>query len=578
MYITLYYIVTRLLDSLRVVRDHFLSVCPTTLTVCLLKKALLAIEKSIIAVGASRVVFESVGAAFYPERETPQRQGQEGQGHWRGWRGWWRWWRVGVVVGVVLGVVAAAAAVEAAEAVEVAEGAEAAEVVEEVEVEVAEGAEAAEVVEEVEVEVAAKAAEAAAAVVERVATLHRGVAPAVRGGGFGPCSYVLRIGDRTGEQCGDLAKAGVAIFDLDFDAILAVMYAVADSVEGACYPSIEATALGAGETTALGASASTAPGASASAAPGAGESALSGTTSAQAFYTFTLDSAPSSTLSRLYLPSFSTNLVWSGVCPLLVSSAVPLDSPLAPPPWSPLLAWSPRHGLRSLSPSSSVSPSPSSGLGPLLRPYVEGRQRAAPHFSEFPPTEAPLQTLHMDVWGPARVSGASARPSRFWPLHSKWIAERRIGMVMDVARTSMMHAAGPHFLWPFAVQYAAHQLNLQPWVSLPETSPALRWTGKVGDASAFRDVTFDESVPYYRLFPYRTAPLLPRRSSLRQLLTLVLLEVLSLRCRSASAGSGGGEFGVAEPRGAEPGGGGSARVAAVGASSRREPLSPQELC
>ncbi|CAI7816855.1 unnamed protein product, partial [Closterium sp. NIES-54] len=50
----------------------------------------------------------------------------------------------------------------------------------------------------------------------------------------------------------------------------------------------------------------------------------------------------------------------------------------------------------------------------------------------------------------------------------------------------MIHAAAPHFLWPFAVQYAAHQLNLQPWVSLLETSPTLRWTGKVGDASAFR--------------------------------------------------------------------------------------------
>ncbi|CAI5929296.1 unnamed protein product [Closterium sp. NIES-64] len=34
--------------------DHFLSVCPTTLTVDLLEKALLAAEKSIVAVGASR--------------------------------------------------------------------------------------------------------------------------------------------------------------------------------------------------------------------------------------------------------------------------------------------------------------------------------------------------------------------------------------------------------------------------------------------------------------------------------------------------------------------------------------------
>ncbi|CAI7796026.1 unnamed protein product, partial [Closterium sp. NIES-53] len=139
--------------------------------------------------------------------------------------------------------------------------------------------------------------------------------------------------------------------------------------------------------------------------------------------------------------------------------------------------------------------------------------------------------------------------------HQNGIAERRIGLVMEVARTSMIHAAAPHFLWPFAVRYAAHQLNLWPRVSLPETSPTLCWTGDVGDALVFRiwgsrafvrdtsadklsasdipcvflgfppdapswqfyhptlcrvfpsqDVTFDESVPFYRLFPYRSAP------------------------------------------------------------------------
>ncbi|CAI7869640.1 unnamed protein product [Closterium sp. NIES-53] len=49
----------------------------------------------------------------------------------------------------------------------------------------------------------------------------------------------------------------------------------------------------------------------------------------------------------------------------------------------------------------------------------------------------------------------------------------------------MIHAASPHFLWPFVVRYAAHQLNLRPHVSLLETSPTLSWTGKVGDASVF---------------------------------------------------------------------------------------------
>ncbi|CAI7783163.1 unnamed protein product, partial [Closterium sp. NIES-54] len=66
------------------------------------------------------------------------------------------------------------------------------------------------------------------------------------------------------------------------------------------------------------------------------------------------------------------------------------------------------------------------------------------------------------------------------------VAERCIGLVMEVARTSLVHAAAPHFLWPFAVRYAAHQLNLWPRVSLPETSPTLLWTGEVGDASRFR--------------------------------------------------------------------------------------------
>ncbi|CAI7849014.1 unnamed protein product [Closterium sp. NIES-53] len=54
LYLTLYYVVTRLPDTLRVVRDHFLSVCPTTLTVDLLEERLLAAEQSIVAVGASR--------------------------------------------------------------------------------------------------------------------------------------------------------------------------------------------------------------------------------------------------------------------------------------------------------------------------------------------------------------------------------------------------------------------------------------------------------------------------------------------------------------------------------------------
>ncbi|CAI7753763.1 unnamed protein product, partial [Closterium sp. NIES-54] len=49
MFITLYFIVTRLLDSLRSVRDHFLSLDPTSLTVDLLEQHLSAAETSAVA-------------------------------------------------------------------------------------------------------------------------------------------------------------------------------------------------------------------------------------------------------------------------------------------------------------------------------------------------------------------------------------------------------------------------------------------------------------------------------------------------------------------------------------------------
>ncbi|CAI5959350.1 unnamed protein product [Closterium sp. NIES-64] len=54
LWLTLYHLVTRLPDTLRSVRNHFLARCPTELTIPLLEKELLAAEASIVAVGASR--------------------------------------------------------------------------------------------------------------------------------------------------------------------------------------------------------------------------------------------------------------------------------------------------------------------------------------------------------------------------------------------------------------------------------------------------------------------------------------------------------------------------------------------
>ncbi|CAI5511400.1 unnamed protein product [Closterium sp. Naga37s-1] len=54
MYFTLYFLVTHLPDTLSSVRDHFLALDPTTLTVDDFEKHLLAAEKNILAVGAAR--------------------------------------------------------------------------------------------------------------------------------------------------------------------------------------------------------------------------------------------------------------------------------------------------------------------------------------------------------------------------------------------------------------------------------------------------------------------------------------------------------------------------------------------
>ncbi|CAI5948911.1 unnamed protein product [Closterium sp. NIES-64] len=167
------------------------------------------------------------------------------------------------------------------------------------------------------------------------------------------------------------------------------------------------------------------------------------------------------------------------------------------------------------------------GPGPTCVPCVEGPQRAAPHSSEFPPTEAPLQTLHMDVWSPARVNGQGreryfllvvddySRYTRVFPLCSKgdvtevlidwiraarhppdlhasgpsrakWDAEHRIGMVMDLARTSMMHAAAPILCGRLRFSLPRISSTFSPGCPCQRPPPPCRWTGKVGDASAFR--------------------------------------------------------------------------------------------
>ncbi|CAI7870407.1 unnamed protein product [Closterium sp. NIES-54] len=407
----------------------------------------------------------------------------------------------------------------------------------------------------------------------------------------------------------ELLRSGVAIFDLDYDAILFAMYALSASAEGDCYrcvpphPSIEAAAQGVSECVLPGLH-----------LPSFSTNLVSTAALQDAMVTTTPPggqrvSICTCTRTGRHLATFTCRPGWSlytlAIEPpqVAASAQVSVSGHVAPPcscrllshqtllwhhrlghPSLPCLCGMHSHLLVSGHPRS-LPPLPPSPAPPCLR-CVEGRQRTAPHSSSFPPTIAPLQTLHMDVWGPARVSG-EVRERYFWlsvsssasgfvrtflscvctltevvnypltscttfvvgraffsrshsrtPLRKNGIAERRIGLVMEVACTSMIHAGAPHFLWPFAVLYAFyHPTSRRIFPS--------------------QDFTFDESVPVYRLFPYRSAP--PPPPPLFLTLGPPLVDPLPPQgvaqgVASGGAASWGAEPVVAESEGVEPGG------------------------
>ncbi|CAI7839608.1 unnamed protein product [Closterium sp. NIES-53] len=451
-------------------------------------------------------------------------------------------------------------------------------------------------------------------------------------GGSGSYLYVIRTGDRAGQTCGkphtqhrcfsclddawradfgdederprwaELLRSGVAIFDLDYDAILAAMYVLSISAEGDSYLTTLTPLL--------------APIPVRLADPSVGPVLARSST------VLPCPRVPCGSLSGLHLPSFSTNLVstaalqdamvttttpggqrvsiytctrtghhlamftrWPGSSlntlatepPQVASSAqVSASSPVAAPCSCRILShqtllWHHRPGhpslprLRGMHSCLLVSSLPSGrdreryfllvvvdytryttafplcnkGEVPdVLIPWIRAvRLQLRERFRE----DLPTLHLHSDRVRefssdllPDICRGEGILQSFTLPasLQKNGVAERRIGLVME--------------------------LNLWPRVSLPETSPTLRWTRKVGDVSVFwvwgsrafvrepsmdklssraipyvflgfpldapgwqfyhstsrhvfssQDVTFDKSVPFYHLFTYRTAPLPP---------------------------------------------------------------------
>ncbi|CAI7758558.1 unnamed protein product [Closterium sp. NIES-53] len=408
MYITIYFIATRLRDSLCAVRDHFLALDPTDLTVDLLEKHLLAAETSIVAVAAAR---GTPRTPYGKRRIGKGKGGKSGGGGNRGGSGGGGGGSGGGGGGD--GSSGGSGGFGGGGS--------------------------------------GSGGSGGGGGGSGGSGGGTGGGSGSGGGGSGGCR-----GDRAGQTCGkfhtqhqcfsrldvawraefgdevecprwlELLRSGDDIFALDYDAILAAMYALIVSAEGDCYlcvppdPSIEAAALGASET------------------------ALPGTVPAEALHTFTLDSGasrcffrdgttltplPAPILVRLANPSWGPVLARSDwLTPPVFGGSVRLTLRSSPPlvlydlceyrcppgcdghyhhswghPSLPRL-----HGMHSRLLVSglprSLPPLPPSPAPPCL-PCVEGRQRAAPHSSSFPPMTPPLQSLHIDVWGPTCVSG-----------------------------------------------------------------------------------------------------------------------------------------------------------------------------
>ncbi|CAI7747979.1 unnamed protein product [Closterium sp. NIES-54] len=191
---------------------------------------------------------------------------------------------------------------------------------------------------------------------------------------------------------------------------------------------------------------------------------------------------------------------------------------------------------------------------PRLRGMHSRLLRAAPHSSSFPPTSALLQTLHMDS-----VSSSASGSARTF-LSCVCTLTEVVSSPPTSCRT--FHGGGSYLHDPCGCSPF-----LWPRVSLPETSPTLRWVGKVGDESVFRvwgSRAFVRDTSADKLssgaIPCGLAP-----SSVSQgdplpgtLPVEVAVEsgaargVASGGATSRGAASGGVEPAIAEPGGAEP--------------------------
>ncbi|CAI7789081.1 unnamed protein product [Closterium sp. NIES-54] len=298
------------------------------------------------------------------------------------------------------------------------------------------------------------------------------------------------------------------------------------------------------------------------AALGASESALPGTAPAEALHTFTLDLGA----SRCFFRDSTTLTPLSAPVPVRLADpsggAVIARSPIVGHPSLPRL-----HGMHSCllvsSLPRSLPPLPPSPALPCL-PCVEGRQRAALHSSLFPSTTAPLQTLHMDVWGPARGSGQGRE--RYFLL-----------VVDDYTRYTTVFPLCSNNEVPGVLIPWIRAVGLQLHERFRQDLPVLRLhydRGGEFSSDLLRDICRGDGI-----LQSFTLPASPQRNGIAErriglvmevdpLPGSVPIEVAEDSGAARGAASGGAEPACAEPGGAEPAGAESDGAGSGGAEPR----------
>ncbi|CAI7881577.1 unnamed protein product [Closterium sp. NIES-53] len=133
-------------------------------------------------------------------------------------------------------------------------------------------------------------------------------------------------------------------------------------------------------------------------------------------------------------------------------------------------------------------PPPTDSPAPTCLDCTKSKLRQQPHPASPSFAAAPLDLVHLDVWGPAPVPARGGY--RYFLViiddHSCYVSVHLLHTKAAITRCLLGHSNAPHSLWGYALYHAALLYNLYPHPHLPDTTPTTLWLGKTPTARSLR--------------------------------------------------------------------------------------------